>query len=294
MANKKFFERIKKTTDKIYNHASPSTYEDEVVDSVMFGNQEEEEISEVKSKEESNKNQNTLEQLKEHVFDDDDFGGVGESVPIDFSNLPDLNLNMYDEENEENNIIEEKPQPAHIEENNNEEAAEIQEEIKKEEIPTVTRRRGRPKTIIEDTIIENPTIEDSIVEDVAIQNKEEHKEIIQEVKQEVKQKESQQSQNTHNNSSNKSVNAQANFDLSSKILDCVCKNTIKNLSSNYKSQMYTKEYTEKLFNDYLNGKINASNPLFEQLILECIESNVIDVYLGDLTKDILNYIGSEF
>ena len=75
-----------------------------------------------------------------------------------------------------------------------------------------------------------------------------------------------------------------------KVLDYVCKRTIEKLKENYNSQIYTKEYMCKLMEDYVNGKTDSSNPLFKQLMLECIENADNDEYLGDLTKDVLEYI----
>lgn len=74
------------------------------------------------------------------------------------------------------------------------------------------------------------------------------------------------------------------------ILNYVCLKTIGNLLNSYKSKMYTEEYTNKLFKSYIDGETDASNPLFKELINECVSSNVIDPYLEDLTIKVLEYI----
>lgn len=77
-----------------------------------------------------------------------------------------------------------------------------------------------------------------------------------------------------------------------KVLQYVCKQTIEALIKTYSSKIYTKEYTETLMNKYLDDEIDSNDPLFKQLILECIEEADEDKYLGELTKDVLEYISN--
>ena len=78
--------------------------------------------------------------------------------------------------------------------------------------------------------------------------------------------------------------------ISNTVLEFVCKKTIQNLIKTHKSEIYSEKYTVGLFQDYLNDKINAKNPLFKALIDECIEKEDTDEYLGELTKTVLQYI----
>ena len=94
------------------------------------------------------------------------------------------------------------------------------------------------------------------------------------------------------NSSFSSINsADDNCEISKEILNFVCNKTIENLLDNYESEIYTKTFVNKLFKQYIDGEIDSSNPLFKELITECIKNNVVDDYLGDdLTIKVLTYI----
>lgn len=98
--------------------------------------------------------------------------------------------------------------------------------------------------------------------------------------------------NKINNSSFSSINgADDNCEISKEILNFVCNKTIENLLDNYESEIYTKTFVNKLFKQYIDGEIDSSNPLFKELITECIKNNVVDDYLGDdLTIKVLTYI----
>lgn len=99
------------------------------------------------------------------------------------------------------------------------------------------------------------------------------------------------SQNNENNGDNFNFNHSDELTVQEEILEYVCKQTIKHLLDSYKSEMYTEKYTSNLFEKYLNDEIDFRNPLFRELISECLNSNVVDAYLGkDLTKVVLNYI----
>lgn len=74
------------------------------------------------------------------------------------------------------------------------------------------------------------------------------------------------------------------------ILDYVCKQTVKGMLANYNSQMITPEFSHKLFEGYVEGTTDSSNPLFKALIAEAIESGYTDDYLGDRTESALRYI----
>lgn len=79
-------------------------------------------------------------------------------------------------------------------------------------------------------------------------------------------------------------------DVANKVLGYVCIQTIKTLLDKYKSEMYTEAYSSKLFNGFIAGEVDSSNPLFKELIGEVIKSEFKDDYLDDLTVDVLNYI----
>jgi hypothetical protein len=74
------------------------------------------------------------------------------------------------------------------------------------------------------------------------------------------------------------------------VLDFVCKSTVKHLIESYTSKIYTKEYAVELMQGYVDGSIDSQNPLFKQLVLECIQSKVEDPYLKGMTELVLNYI----
>jgi hypothetical protein len=74
----------------------------------------------------------------------------------------------------------------------------------------------------------------------------------------------------------------------------VCKKLVTSISDGYVSKVYTPEYAKSLFKGYADGKFKASsNPLFKNLVDECIQQGVSDQYLGDLTKSVLLYIKEE-
>lgn len=74
------------------------------------------------------------------------------------------------------------------------------------------------------------------------------------------------------------------------ILDYVCKQTVLNLKSTYTSQIYTKDYMEALMQGYVDGNVDHTNPLFKQLVTECIEHAEEDPYLKGMTKLVLKWI----
>lgn len=75
------------------------------------------------------------------------------------------------------------------------------------------------------------------------------------------------------------------------IVNYVCKKTVENLLISYESEIYTKKFADNLFKQFINGETDASNPLFNELILECIKRNTVDPYLGEkLTEKVLRYI----
>lgn len=230
-------------------------------------------------------NSSVKEKIKETL--EEDFGAIGDSRPIDLSNLPPVNLDdseenyeeasidnknikVFEEENEAEEITQNIEEKESIEENNVEEVEkdEIKEvkdkEINKKEEPkeeehiiTKRRGRGRPKNY------ESPQSK----KEKDLENKEGEKTM------------------------NKNISHDSDVDiLAENILNCVCRNTIKFLSNNYISKIYTEEFTKKLFNGFLNGEIDNSNPLLVELIKECSNSDVEDPYLGELTKDVLNFI----
>lgn len=88
-----------------------------------------------------------------------------------------------------------------------------------------------------------------------------------------------------------SMDGYSDDDIAKKILAFVCKSTILGLINTHKSEIYTKEYAVRLMQDYVEGKTSSSeNPLFKQLIVECVNANVSDPYLGEMTNLVLNYI----
>lgn len=236
MANKRFLEKIKnQTCEDDESNIEEVNYEDEELDLGSLG----QEI--FKNEEKPQNKKDIFKEIEKNL--EDDFGGLGESKPLDLSNLPKISsLDIKDEEDEE-----------------------------EEEITISTRKRGRPKVVenepVENEEIKNKPIENEVVENEVIFNKTEIK-----------------------NDDIKLPLISDNNVVSNKILNYVCIKTINNLLDSYKSKMYTEEYTKKLFNQYINCEIDSSNPLFKELITECIENNVVDEYLNDLTIDVLNYI----
>lgn len=94
---------------------------------------------------------------------------------------------------------------------------------------------------------------------------------------------------TENSDGNNEIKDSFN-DVANKVLGYVCIQTIKTLLDKYKSEMYTEAYSSKLFNGFIAGEVDSSNPLFKELIGEVIKSEFKDDYLDDLTVDVLNYI----
>lgn len=198
---------------------------------------------------------------------EEDFNCVGTSKPIDLSSLPKIeSLNVEDEVMEEVKIeptVEVKDQ---ISETAQTIAPEL--EVEHQSKPQPKRGRGRPRMVRK--------IEKQIEEEKLSPNSKESIEDLSEEK--------------ISDFNSKQFNALESNDVALKVLRYVCIKLIKNLLENYKSKMYTSEYTEKLFKQYIDGEVNSSNPLFKELISECIESNAIDPYLNDLTIDVLQYI----
>lgn len=79
-------------------------------------------------------------------------------------------------------------------------------------------------------------------------------------------------------------------EVSVEVLNFVCNKTIGNMYDTYESEMYKTEFAKKLFNDYITGEVNGSDPLFNKLLQEAIEKGTKDPYLEDLTEKVLNYI----
>ena len=77
------------------------------------------------------------------------------------------------------------------------------------------------------------------------------------------------------------------------ILDFVCKSTIEHLKKTYTSEIYTKAYMENLFQEYIDGKTDSSNPLFKSLMGECLQKAEDDPYLKKCTKLVFKYIYGE-
>lgn len=77
--------------------------------------------------------------------------------------------------------------------------------------------------------------------------------------------------------------------LEDKVVKFVCKNVCEFLKEEYISDMYTKEFSGNLFQKYLDG-INDSNLLLKELLKECVEKDVKDPYLGELTSDVINFM----
>lgn len=83
---------------------------------------------------------------------------------------------------------------------------------------------------------------------------------------------------------------QVEGDIALKVLDYVCKQTILNLVETHESKIYTKEYAKQLMMQYVDGKTDSSNPLFKQLVQECLEQKAEDQYLKGLTEEVLRHI----
>jgi len=81
-----------------------------------------------------------------------------------------------------------------------------------------------------------------------------------------------------------------NSSVYGEVMQYVCDQTVKNLLETYKSEMYTEKYTTNLFQKYLDREIDYTNPMFKELIEECISKEVTDPYLGELTNKVLTYI----
>lgn len=79
-------------------------------------------------------------------------------------------------------------------------------------------------------------------------------------------------------------------DVAALVLDHVCKSTIANLMETHSSKIYTNEYMRTMFQGYLDGKKNSADPLFRQLVVECLDDGDTDPYLKELTKIVLEWI----
>ena len=79
-------------------------------------------------------------------------------------------------------------------------------------------------------------------------------------------------------------------DIALKVLDYVCRQTVLNLVETHESKIYTKEYAKQLMMQYVDGKTDSSNPLFKQLVQECLEQKAEDKYLKGLTEEVLRHI----
>lgn len=82
----------------------------------------------------------------------------------------------------------------------------------------------------------------------------------------------------------------SNDDVAQKILTYVRIQTIINLANSYKSDIYTENFTSSLFESYIEGHMNPQDPLFKELITECINNKVQDPYLKENTELVLKSI----
>lgn len=285
------------------------------------------EISEESNHNHLDKQSKIFEAINKSI--DEDFGGTGESVPLfDIRNIPKINsleIDDYSDEeihNNSNDIIVNNSNGIKIDENNDDETLEYannlyqqinnnkantpieKEDVKIEEEPQpqIKRRRGRPKVVDiepeESQNNQNAPLETSNdkIEDKNISSNIEPMEMEQKQNFIQNQYIEKNTPKNENEEINEKFELKQNFqnlndfDVAEKVLNYVCLQTIKNLLETYKSKIYTAEFTEKLFNQYINGETNASNPLFKELICEAIDSNVNDPYLNELTNDVLNYI----
>ena len=286
MANKKFLSKIKNQSlsSNIQKHepapTSVGSYEDDDLDLNSFGakiiNQD---IEEKKVEEVKVPSPDLAKKIEASI--DEDFGGTGAGRSIDLSNLPHIESLNFDEDEDvdektestfslETPVIPEvKIEKPVIEEVVTESHSEPEEEEKVEEAEVPKKRgRGRPKAIVI----------------------EEHKEEVKEIE---KVEDIPEIPEVPTNTVETTQNYEVNYngaDTYSKVLNYVCNKTIQFLLENHKSKIYTADFAGKLFNDYLNGKIDATNPLFEELIGECLREGIKDPYLGDLTEEVLIYI----
>ena len=174
------------------------------------------------------------------------------------------------------------------------EEQKIEEKIPEE--PVHKTRRGRPSNAeLEARKKAEEDAERKAEEEKLAKEREEKEEKEKEINSSNNIKES--SNNMNNNDDNRNYSNNSNYasngydeEIGDKVLQFVCEQTINNLKDNHKSNIYTQEFANKLFNNFLDGSMDSSNPLFVELIKECIENEEKDAYLGDLTKEVLNYI----
>lgn len=202
-----------------------------------------------------------------------------------------IHVSKYDSLDEPDDEPEIKPEPII----NNTPKEEVKEEVEEEEAPKPRRRRGRPK-MTEDQIqetIEKKQQKEILEEEIKITPNNEK--IEKDINHNIEDKSNDISADINVNA-NTEVNINTkngNNSIELEVLGYVCNQTINNLINTYKSKIYTDAYVKELFSNYINGKTDSSNPLFRQLIIECVQEKVSDPYLGDdLTIKVLNYIGN--
>ena len=75
-------------------------------------------------------------------------------------------------------------------------------------------------------------------------------------------------------------------------LDYVCKRSMENLLQTYESDIYAPKYAKSLFNQYIQGETDYTNPLFQELMKEVVEKNTEDPYLGaEHSLEVFKFIG---
>lgn len=82
----------------------------------------------------------------------------------------------------------------------------------------------------------------------------------------------------------------SDMEIQDVVLDYVCRKLFLGLKDSFDSKMYTKAFMQDLMQRYINGEIDASDPLFKSLVHEIIESDVKDPYLDGLTKNVLEFV----
>lgn len=90
-----------------------------------------------------------------------------------------------------------------------------------------------------------------------------------------------------------SVSMNKDSGLAYAVLDYVCQKTIESLLETYESEIYMKAYVQNLFRGYMEDRDTAKNPLFVELIRECIRKGIKDEYLKEHTESVLKYIINE-
>lgn len=201
-------------------------------------------------------NTESTEEIIENKIQDE----ISKNSVVDLDNIPSIpSLNI---DNEDNFILPEIP--------------EVKEEPKR-------RKPGRPKVNIteEEDKIENDNIQQDQI-------------LNEDLKQDIEISKAQDEtsiETCYNNSNVQNFNIENDNNMvAQKILNYVCLKTIESLKDSYKSEIYTEKFTRDMFEKYLKGEINSSDPLFRGLISECISCEVKDKYLDNLTIDVLKYI----